>query len=468
MKQAAALNFVFLFLCPLSVSLAQENAKIAALLERSPAQANSVGYINVPSLNKLMKDAGFSNSIAGSIDELWFLADLDLAAFRPKWEAGYAILNKPVGAEELAKSLGGYVDKVEDRAVVHAPQQTYFVPGTDQTERLGILRPTDRALLAGWLAPSINVNYSSFLSSQASQQESYLSFMMAVELKNVLSPVPLASRLENLESLKSNPPEVVASIIASVEGFSVIVGRQSLQQCIVKFQFAKSPASLVRIAPELLAEILERNGLAAPEIKTWDVSVEATSLSLQGPITQTTLSGLLSIFSMQSQAERAARLASGDQDSREKQIAYQSKHYFDEVNAIIERTRDHKSKTSGAMASWNDKRARQIDELGTLNVDPEMVNYGSNVADLLSGNALTVRQTNIDAGKEKARESLDYGYYYDGYGYYNNNDSVDYQRVTGAFARGNSYGDYRKTLSEIDRLTSDMRREMTNKYQIQF
>lgn len=468
MRTRPFLSLSFVFLISVTTCIAQEKEKIALLLERSPSPANAIGYVNVPSLNKLMQDAGFSSQVSSTVEEVWLISDLNLGDFRPKWEAGYAVLKQPVKAEQLAESIGGYVDTVENRKVVHSPQQTYFVPGTDHPERLGILRPADRSLLAGWLVPNVNVQYAPFLSSQANQSESFLSFMLAVELKNVLSPVPLTTRLETLESLKSNPPESVASILASIEGFSVIVGRQSLQQCIVKFQFGKSPSSLKLIAADMLAEIIERNGLAAPEVKTWKASVEGNSLALQGPVTQNTLSGLLSVFSLQSQAESAAGRPALSDDDKEKQVAYQSKHYFDQVGSIIERTRDHKSQTTGAMASWNDKRARQIDELGTLNVDPDMVQYGTNVAELLRGNALSVRQTNIDAGKIKAQQGLNRGYYNDGYGYYNYNSTSDYQRVTSAMARGNAYGNYRGTLNQIDQLTAEVRRQMTDKYQIQF
>jgi hypothetical protein len=448
--------------------LGQEKEKIAMLLDRTPAQANSICYLNVPALNTLMDEAGFSQPISNSVQEVWLIADLDFALLRPRWEAGYAIVRKPLTADAIAASVGGYVDSVEGQNVVHAPRQTYFVPATDNPERLGILRPTDRRLLAGWISPGPNMMYSAFLTSQASQPEAYLSFMLAVDLKNALSPVSLASRIENFESLKTKPAESVAKILASIEGFTVIVGRESLQQCIVKFQFASSPASLLPVAPELLAEILERSGNDAPEVKTWKVSVKENVLSLQGPITQSTLSGLLGVFSMQGQAERVASRGTVDEATKEKQVAYQSKYYFSEVTAIIERTRDHKSQTTGAMASWNDKRARQIDELATLNVDPAMVQYGSDVAELLRNNALTVRQGNIDAGKVKANQTLDSGYYNDGYGYYSTNSIMDYQRVADSVARGNAAGSYRETLKKIDQLTAETRRNMTEKFQIQF
>ena len=468
MRMRTYLSAAFIFLLTFSTCLGQEKEKIALLLDRSPSPANAIGYVNVPALNRLMRDAGFSSQASESVNEVWLIADLDLGDFRPKWEAGYAVLNRPVDAEKLAASIGGYVDEVEHQKVVHSPQQTYFVPSVDHPERLGILRPTNRPLLASWLTPNINVQYAPFLSAQANQSESFLSFMLAVETKNVMSPVPLASRLEGLQSRKSNPAASVANILASMEGFSVIVGRQSLNQCIVRFYFSKSPASLKLVAADMLAEILDRNGLGAPEVKSWKATVEGNALALQGPITQSTLSGLLSVFSLQSQAESASGRQSLSTDDKEKQMAYESKHYFDQVNSIIDRTRDNRAQTTGQLASWNDRRARQIDEMGTLNVDPEMIQYGTDVAQLLRGNALTVRQTNIQAGKVKASQSLDRGYYNDGYGYFNVNRTSDYQRVTDAMARGNAYGNYKTMLSQIDKMTAAMRRTMTAKYQMQF
>lgn len=469
MRTRLILKVVAVCLAITNICHAQNKEKIALLLDRSPAPANAIGYINIPALNELTKVAGFESQASQAMQEVWFIADLDLARFRPKWEAGYAVLKKPIDAEKLAQSLGGYIDVVEGQKVVHSPQQTYFVPGQENPTRLGILRPTNRKLLAGWISPNITIQYSPFLSENANQPESYLSFMMAVDLKDVFSPVPLAARLAGFEALKSHPSESAANTLASIEGFSVIVGRQSLQQCIVKFQFSKPPDSLKLIAADLLAEILEKGGLSAAEVKTWKVTTQDNVLSLQGPLTQSTLSGLLSVFSLQGQAERAAGRPPADAQDKEKQVAYESKNYFDDVTTIIQRTRDHKAKTTGAMASWNDKRARQIDELGTLNVDPAMVAYGRDVAELLRGNALTVRQGSIQAGTVKANQTLDNGYYSDGYGYYySSNTTSDYQRVTDAATRGEAYSNYRSILSEIDMMTANVRRQMTDKYQIQF
>lgn len=431
-----------------------------------------MGYVNIQSLDKLIDSREISDAAANHVDEYWFVADLDVMGLRPKWEAGYATLKQAVSAKTLAEKLGGYVDEVEHTEVVWSPNKTYLVPGKEN--RLGMLRPANRKLLAGWLGLDTESILYDYLQKKSKQSETYLSFMLAVELENMFSPVPLAKKLEDFKSLKSQSPEGVSRILASIQGVSIIVGRRGLNECIVQADFEKSPKGIKPIAAELFAEIISRNGTGAPEVLTWDVDANDTSLRFKGPITEATLSGVMGIFSLRGTAGRVGSSLSDEAKDRslEQQVGYRSKYYFDEVNEIIERTRDHKSTSTGAMAKWNDQRARQIDEIGTLNVDEDVVLYGTNVAETLRGNALTVRQGNIQAGKIQAGQSLNSGYYggnsYYGGNYYDANSTSDYQNVTAAYARGNAYSNYKAALNAIDKMTAQIRRDMTAKYKIQF
>ncbi len=442
-------------------------SKLSTLLDRAPSPANSIAYIHFPSLGKLMADANMNTKVTQSVDEVWLISELNLAELKPRWEAGYATLKRDLQAKAIADAVDGYVDEVAGKSVVWSPEQTYLVPLENGS--LGFLRPADRALLSDWIDPSITVSETDYLAGLAKQPESFLSLMVATELKDAFSPVPLAKKLESFDSLKAQSPDSVASILASAEGLSIIVGRESLSQCIVKVDFGKSPAGLLPIASDLLAEILRRYGTAAPEVLTWKASVKDNSLAFQGPITEDSLEGILNIFSVRGQAERLADKMSGAmqlEKSDDKKVAYTSKNYFDEVDAIVEKTRKHKSQTTGARAKWNDQQARKIDQMGTLNVDPVMVQYGSDVAQLLRGNALTIRQGNMTAGATKAQQGLSNDGYYGGY--YDSNSSSDYQRVTDVQTRTAAYSDYAGVLSEIDKMTAELRRRMTDQYKIQF
>jgi hypothetical protein len=451
-----------------------EFSELQALVERAPAASNAAGYVDVQALKQLTSDAGFGELVSAAVEDYWFLAGMDIARMRPNWEAGYATLTKPISAADLAARVNGYVDELRDLQVVWSPGDVYFV--TPEEPRVGVLRPANRSFLSSWLSANKFADASPFLLEQIRQQsDTYLSLMLAIDLHEAFSVVPLAKRLETYDSLKANSADTIAEILASVQGASIIIGRRSLDECILKVQFQRSPASLKPIACALFEELLRRNGTAAPEVLSWKAEVEQNTLSFRGTITEASLGALLGIFSLQQQANRAAGstdAARVDDRSEQQRVAYQSKHYFDEVGKVIERTRDHKSQTTGALAMWNDQRARQIDELPTVGVDPAMIEFGSEVASLLRGNALAVRGVNIAAGQVKAEQSLSAGYYRGGgyYGgeYYDPNSTADYQRVTTARARGNAYANYREVLSKIDELTSQTRRAMTQKYSMQF
>lgn len=468
-------NFARLFasICVCASLFASANAqdtKLAKLLEQSPSPANAIAYVHVPSLNQLMSDAEFSSRLTEQVADIWLISDLDLSSLRPRWEAGYVTTKTAPDAEEIAAAVDGYVDSIIGTPIVWSPRQSYLIPL--ENNRLGFLRPANRSLLSRWIQSDANINDSSYLAELSKQNESYLSFMIAADVRNLISPVPLAAKLEKFTSLKSNQPDAVASTLASIKGFSVIIGRKSLKQCIFTLDFDKSPASLKQIANELLAEILERNGTAAPEVLSWEVKSEGNQLAFSGAITEASLGGLLNIFTLSNEAnnvsDRLLKLTDSPGSASE-QVAYTTKHYFEEVNKSIEQVRKHKSQTTGGLAKWNDQQARRLDEMGTLNVDPVMVQYGSDVAELLRGNALTVRSGNIEAGKTKASQGLSSGTYYGyGYGYYDPNSSADYQRVTDAYARGNAYADFRGVLSQIDKMTASIRRQMTDKYKMQF
>ena len=93
----------------LAVSLAfsaqgfAQEEKLPLLLNRSPARANAIGYVNIGSLNQLMSDAGFAQLVSDNVQEYWFLSDLDVMKMQPRWEGGYATLQKSILAKDLAE-----------------------------------------------------------------------------------------------------------------------------------------------------------------------------------------------------------------------------------------------------------------------------------------------------------------------------------------------------------------------------
>lgn len=456
-----------------SSAVTGQEPKLPGILKRSPSRANAVVYVNVPSLSKLMKDAGMGEGLSGNVGEVWAIADLDLDRVKPKWEVGYATLKAPVDVGALAVALKGYKDEVAGKTVVRTPMQSYLVPLEDN--RLGFMRPADRSMLATWSDESNGgARVSDFLAKQAVRPENYLSFLMAVDVSNRFSPVALEERLSGLEAMKGQDVKKMASVMASVKGISIIVGRRSLNECILEIEHTQSPEAILPIATQVLNEVLNRNGTSAPEVASWKATLKGNSIQYQGAISETTLDAVLGILSIQGHANQVADSATRSERQEENAMAYKSKAYFDKVNAYIERVRKYKAQTTGFRAKWNDQQARRIEELSTLNVDPELVNYGAAVAQMLRGNAVAIQQGNVAAGQVQASSGYGEGYYggYYGYGggYYGGNSysRARGQASVGARQRMGAFGSFKEALAEIDKLTADMRRKMTAKYEIDF
>jgi hypothetical protein len=148
--------------------------------------------------------------------------------------------------------------------------------------------------------------------------------------------------------------------------------------------------------------------------------------------------------------------------------------------------RDYNARSTGYRARWNDQSARKIDELGTLNVDPELVEYATNVSTALRGSSLVIRQTNIQAGASKAEANaykapgptanVGYGYYgnygYGGFGagYYDPNAAGYYDASGTINSQSRAIGNqsYQAALNNIDAMTLEIRRKMTDKLKVQF
>ena len=409
------------------------------------------------------------------LKEVRIATDLNLKSLEPAWEIGYLTLKGSANAEVIAKSVKGYVDTIGGKNVVWSPRQAYLVPMENNV--VGIVRPSDRRMVGMWLNKESSGGSTSYLKSHADQATKFISLMLAVDLQNLWSPIAMEKRVETFTSVKGLDLKAVAATLSSVHGIRIIVGRKNLDECIISLDFGSSPSYLLPIAKELFQEVLERNNTSVSEASKWAVSMDGNTLAFRGTISAATIDQLLGIFTLHEQASAipstASELEPLQDPTSESALMALNKNYFAKSTDIISRVRDYSAQNTGARAQWNGVMARRLDDLPTLNVDPELVDFSVRVAQGLRGNMVAMQQTNIKVGAAAVingvgGSQVSYGYRggYGGYGYYNNNSnsSGDYQAI-GA-AQGNY--SFRQLMAEIDAMEGDIKRKMTAKYKVQF
>ena len=258
-----------------------------------------------------MQQANLKSILTEKVTELRLTAELDPETLKPAWEAGIATLNASVDVNTLAAAMQGNIEPLAGKQAVWTPMQSYLVPlGSN---RVAFIRPAQRDKASAWLGSNGSMTVSAYLAEQAKQPEQYLSFMLALALKDYFSATRLVSHLQEFESLQGQDLTAVAGLLASVQGVSIIVGRESLSECIVAVEFAQSPTSLQSVADKMFSELLVRHGTPAPEVATWKVAVKANTLSFQGALSEDSLDEVLK-YSAPSHAEHVATTVTATYD----------------------------------------------------------------------------------------------------------------------------------------------------------
>jgi hypothetical protein len=438
---------------------------LSELLSSTPDRANAILYVDAPSVRSFVVGTPLHKDLPESVGEVRIAADLDLKTFRPNWEIGYVSLTKMTDASGIATKLGGYVDSIMNRWVVWSPNGSYVVPMANN--QVGLVRPSDRKLISRWLKKDKSAA-SDFLAKQAAQSSQFFSVLLAIDAEDVWSPIAIEERISKLNSIKSLNAKQVVSLLSTLKGIRVVVSKKNLDDCIISVEFGSSPELLLPVARDFFVEVLERNQSSIPEAAKWTPSIEGNVLSFRGTISPATLDDLLGIFTVQQQPSAlASDTSSVSPNSSAERVALDaSKEYFTKVTGIVDRVRNYSASNTGDRAQWNARLANRIDELPTLNVDSDLVDFGIRVSKGLRGNVVAMQQANINYGTTSMVNRGTYGnsYDYSGGYYYDVNAPAKYQAVS----QGVGNMSYRELISAIDQMIGDIRREMTQKFQVQF
>ncbi|MEQ1902889.1 MAG: hypothetical protein ABL888_01725 [Pirellulaceae bacterium] len=152
----------------------------------------------------------------------------------------------------------------------------------------------------------------------------------------------------------------------------------------------------------------------------------------------------------------------GSESRSDTSVVVRSQQYFRSIEAVVlEFERKTNVDSLGLYAKWFDRHARDIDEMSVVNVDPEMVKFGQSASDSFRQIATELRAADLNSTEGKATYS-NYGYRCGRYGCYYYGNVVRELEV----ARGLKKA--RDILAEISKEAGQVRKEMSQKYGIDF
>lgn len=473
------------------------------LLKFVPGDANSIVYIDCEAVNNSKAAAendwvrkheeSFAEGVVylpPTATQFVLAAEFDLQTGAANWELALAKMPDPPSLEDVAAREKGYVDDIGGKKVAWTPRGAFI--GRPADDIVALLHPANRQLLARWIQRK---GTSSFAPSDYLQKASH-SFdviegkpqvVMAIDASDLIQPHVVKERLSRSPAVKEKRADVdrLTRMLSGIQGvtFQLWLDKKSPEgRLTVDFsEKVEDSATMSGLFKPLVVEALQRHGMAVDELENWTTRLSGTTASLEGNIGK---SGLMRVFSL-IELPSVDLYKSGMTEPTQPMVnpmIQATKDHFRSVQELLQDLKQDRrdSVAMTQVAKYMEMYARRIDRLPILNVDPEMQDYSAEVANLMRkagqgwtnyGITSVAREQQIYA--EGQPGSVTYGYDY-GHGPYGTYTYDGWRNLQGERRAVNAQERYKAATNSteifgaIDQITGEIRRAMTNKYQVEF
>ena len=496
--RAACLAVIGLSLAFLATGTARADGTFDELLVNLPDSSNALILIDLKAIKQspIGKKENYarkheSEYLAGTtgisphVQKLALAAQFEPGTLKNSWEIGVASRNEKISMAKLAKSHGGAQDTVGDKNVVFTPRNAAFVELGPTT--MGYMRPANRQALARWLRTIKSNNktaISPYLQAAAARSKDS-QIILALDLTDMLDEGGVLHRLQECQTLKgakADDLKAIAKTIAGTKGLTLAVQFDQVITGELTVEFSGSIDPIKQVAKRLLLEAIDEAGAHIEDFEAWPEKSEGNKVTLRGKMSPKGLRQILSLITPP--ADSVETQTGGDSTSTEDPKLLASQRYLMALSSYLVdlKGESDKQRSFEKMAIWYDKYAEKIDNLPVLDVDQDLLNYGSNTSSALRNIAQSARGAPIAQSALKNYETQitaagavpyggygPYGGYHAGWGYQyldvNNYKQVrDQQRLV----KNGEYETRMNIWQDIAKATSDIRRKMTEKYKVEF
>lgn len=357
-----------------------------------------------------------------------------------RWTVNMMEMDVVPTLQDIARSEGGYVDKIWDKGAVIAPGDMVFVQMSPKI--MAGITPGDRQWTSRWIrsVPGATGPTSDRLKMAIGSTTATRQVIMAIDMNDQYSPSDVRRWIDMKQPqaiLNSKMDlDTVAHVLSSMEllQLNITVDDDIHGQIVMDFGIA--PGMLESIIDQQLVEVLKWRGMSIDEIDDWKVTVKDKTITLDGKLSKVSLMRLLSIMSPVSPTVLAKQ--DTDWSSDPEVVGKASKRYYRAVCDLVDAAKQQKAGTVLDTARWLERTANQIDRLPITNADPDLLKWATNVS-------IRLRQCSaMVVGDQASMQSKQLGiaapnnYYTTGSwsdGYYQSNTSITSQ--AGAVANVN-------------------------------
>jgi hypothetical protein len=479
-------------------------AQFRELVAKLPKSANAVVLLNVDkALDSPMGiREGWKKKIeksfaAGMIrvppqaTDFVLASQIDLEFMQPIWSAAVMNLSENVSIPQIAERRGGTLDQLENLSGAALPNDTYVVRFAPRT--VGAMQPANRQSVLRWIreVQGGKGEVSPYLQKAAGySDDAATDIIMAIDLDGALSWEWAAKYLKrNNDRFKLSDADLkdAATVLGGVQGVRLGIRLADRPFGKLTVDFRTNPITMTAIAKPLIVQALADGGMKIDDLDDWKVEMGPTTISLSGYLTTSGLRRAMAIIETPTSSESVAD-KSPPQTSPEASLSVQAKASLDHYRAVVDMFDDLK-KDMGSVANlastqtYFDKYAKRIERLPILNVDPEVLSYSAFVASSLRAASGAVRNMGIQSGVRQAEivssgaGGASYGRYgmYGGYAAVNSYDRTSdaraaesQRRVVRAEEKADMATNVQQLRAGVVSATTDIRRKMTQKYQVEF
>ena len=455
------------------VSAPEAKAQWNEMLKVVPDSANAVVVVDIEALRSsplglVKSERRRKEGVRREFQKLLIGYLVSVEGLKPEWQVAVVQLPTETDPARFAEQVGSEVSELAGYQTVATPAGAYVAKISSRI--VAGLSPATRQSAARWLGATSDSGLSPYLQSAAERAGDDSQIVAALDLKYLRSAQEIEQRL-NTEyefAMKKLDPALItipalARFLSTVEGmtFSMNVGAGVSGSLRIDFG---QPAVILLTSgagKKLVSEVLKDMGAWLDDFENWDESAEGNTYILKGDLAITSAEDVLASFELDfdsrfiaPQPEATAAPAKSDSELR----AEATRGYFQDLTDHLESLKDYKGGNAVQYANRFRREADKIEGLPTLNVDPDLVDFGVKVSGDLAKMSRMLKGARARGYVQQVHVGMRYRY-------------GDWRSGRGVTGRREVAGELVPLMTiadEIDAGLAEIRRSLTDRYQVQF